>query len=425
MKAWTKFLHNAQHRTTFYLLLNNAMAAGTGLLFWFIMVRLAGLPPDQIGIGYAIIALGTTISLVSKGGLDTALLRNVPKTNTKEGLRLLGTGIFVAASAAVALSAALALASRYGGPVPQLEWGWLLVAVIAMLMIGTSLQDAWFLAQGDAKATFRRNMVFSSARIALPLPILALAPPEPVPVIWLLALIAAALAGIILARRRPQREGTAVPRTEFLRCAARNITSSAAEFLPGLLLVPLVLATQGAASAAYFGMAWTAAAVLLLGSAAIGRSALTSMVRDEPAGPAVRRATRQALLVLGPVAILGIVLSRFIMGIFGKDYATESATAFAILCASTLFVAPAFLYLAYLRAQDRPTALVVFPLALITVLFLLAPLLATKYGLAGVAMAWLGANVPFGLYAATQLLRVSKEVNAHEAPDLRGGAHAE
>ncbi len=406
--------------------MNNAMAAGTGLLFWFIMVRIADIPTGQIGVGYSIIALGTTVALVAKGGLDTALLRNVPKASDREGLRLLGVGILVGASAAILLSGSLALAASTGGPLPQLaRWGWLLVAIIAMLMVGTSLQDAWFLAQGDARSTFRRNVVFSSARIILPLPILALAPPEPVPLIWLLALIAATLTGIALARHRPHHDGGSVPRRAFLGCALRNITSSAAEFLPGLLLVPLVLATQGPAAAGYFGMAWTAAALLLLGSATIGRSALTSMVRDEPPATAVRRAANQALLVLGPVAVLGALLARFVMAIFGTDYATESAPSFAILCASTLFVAPSFLYLAYLRARDRPATLLLFPLAMIAVLFLLAPPLALLFGLAGVALAWLLANAPFGIFALWRLSRIAKEVTTHATPNLCGDPHPE
>jgi len=400
-------LWDPQHRTTLYLMLNQAIGAMTGLAFWFLLARVAGLPPGELGIGYSVLALGTAVGLVAKGGLDTALIRTVPGAHRLEGVRLLRFGVLLGTTVALLVASALAVTAGSGDFLADLSpESWILVALVAVLLVVTWLQDAYFLGGGDPRATFRRNLVFSGARLALPVPIVLLALPAPVPLTWALALVASTLAGIVLARRIPGRAGSSVPRSRFLRCAARNMAGNAAEILPGLLLVPLVLAVSGAESAGYFGMAWTAASLLFLATAAVGRSALVSMSHDGVSGRAVRRGALQCVALIGPAALVGVLFAEPILWIFGPEYATTSATAFRVLCASTVFVAPAFLYLAVLRAEERPLPLVLFPLALVAALFVLAPFLTVQAGITGVAVAWLLANAPFGAYAAWRLVLI-------------------
>lgn len=420
-------LGDPQHRNAYYLLASNGVGAATGLLFWFLLAAIAGLPPAVIGLGYAIVAVGTTAGVLAKGGLDTALVRTVPTTGRVDGLRLLRFAAVLGAGGALVLCVVIAGASLFTSALPQLDGlGWLLVAGIALLLVVTWLQDAYFIGEGDAKFSFLRNVVLSAGRIALPLPVVLLAFPHPVALTWALALGFSALAAAFFARRFPAREGPPVPRLLFLRRASRNFTGSAAEFLPGLVLVPVILVVQGADAAGYFGIAWTAASLLFVASAAIGRSALSEMVRGGRSrySEAIRKGARQHAGLLLPAALFGIVLASPIMGLFGAEYAREAAMAFRVLCASILFVAPAYLYLTVLRAEDRPTALAVFPFAMMIVLFLLVPLLTPFYGLMGVALAWLLANIPFGAYGTWRLLRHARQTDSGPgAATARGSLH--
>jgi O-antigen/teichoic acid export membrane protein len=419
-------LAESQHRNTYYLTLNNVTGAVAGFLFWFLFARVAGLPPSELGVGYAVVALGTTVAILAKGGLDTAIIRKAPCATREGSAHMLRFSVMLGASVAILLSLALWLVSRWAGPsLPLL--GWVFVAAISALLVGTWLQDAHFVAEGEARFSFRRNLVLSASRLLLPLPIVALSFPSPVPLTWALGLVASALAAAAIGRRIPRRAGRPVPRREFLASAARNVTGSAAEYLPGLLLVPIVLAVDGPAAAAYFGVAWTAASVLFQTSAAISRSALAEMVRGGVPGhgSAVRRGLFQNLWLVAPAALAGIALAPEVLSLFGSAYAREGAMVFAILCASVLFVAPSYLYLAVLRARDRSLGLVLFPIAMVAGLLLLAPPLDARWGLKGVAVAWLLSNVPFGTYAAWRLRRESREVMTHGTPSVGGRPHPE
>jgi O-antigen/teichoic acid export membrane protein len=403
------FLAQSQHRTAYYLTLNNLMGAAAGILFWLLLARVARLDAALVGVGYTVVALGTVVAVVAKGGLDTALLLKVPGTGRAEGRRLLAFAVAFAAGVAVLLTGALASAAFALGLLQDLDGpGWVFVGAIAALLAATWLQDAYFVALGQAKRAFQRNAVLAMARLLLPLPILLLAFAHPVPLTWGLALAAAALVGVAHSRTVPDRAGRRVPRTEFLRSAARNASGGAAEFLPGLLLAPLVLALEGPESAAYFGIAWTAASLVFQTSGVIGRSALAQMVQAGPQGTAsaIRKGAAQNAWVAAPLALAVGLLAPLLLGVFGPAYAREGAVALAILCASTLAVAPVALYLALLRSRDRGSwLLVAFPLALVGLLFWVAPALGARYGLVGIAMAWALANAPFGLFAAWRLRR--------------------
>lgn len=404
-------LRHPQHRDTAFLLLNQGAQAVAGLLFWVVLTRALDLAPAAVGVGYAVIALGTIAAVVAKGGLDTALLRHAPRTSRRgaDGLLALGTG----AGAGVALATlAILWATGAWGELAPVDWA--LAATIAILLLAMWLQDALFLAEGRTFASALRNLVASVARVLLPFALVLLAIPRLVSAAWALSIAGAALVGLAMVLRLPRRNGPPASRRAFLASATRNLAGGAAEFLPGLLLAPLVLATSGPESAAHFGMAWTIATILFLASSAASRSVLARLVHDPASAPqAIRRAAVQHLALVAPAALAMIALAPWLLGIFGDSYSSEAGLALVLLAASIVAVAPATLYLSLLRARDAGRSLVLYPLAMLGALAVLAPAMAAQWGVTGVAAAWLLANLPFGAYAAVRLHRESKEVTPH------------
>lgn len=421
-----RHLREPQHRDATLLLANMGLAAASGLVFWLVLTRALRLPPDEVGLGYATIAVGTLLGVLAKGGLDSALVRTVPWASRRSAARLLRLATAIGCGSAVLATAALALASRAGQALsPLTAVGWLQAGAIAVLLVAAWLQDAYFLAEGNAALTLVRTLVGSVARIVLPVALVVLGLGDPVVAAWAGSLAIALAIGLLATTRLPDRGGEDVPTNSFLASAGRNVAGSAAEFLPGLLLAPIVLATEGPEAAAYFGIAWTMAAMLFLAAGAIGRSALAEMARpwSDPAR-AIRRAGAQSLLVLLP-ATAGALLAPVLLGLFGADYAAEATTAFRLLCASVLVVVPASLYLSVLRARERTLGLVVLPVGTIALLLALTPILEAEWGLTGVAAAWILANAPAGLWSLARLTHHAKEVNPLVAQPLGGPPHLE
>lgn len=407
----------SQGRNAAYLIANTGLGAATGILFWFLIVRVLGLPPADVGAGYSVIAMGTIVGVLAMGGLDTAVIRHVPTASGHDGFRLTGLAFAIATGVVAVLSlGAWAVLGRVGGFAAIGVEEWLLMGAIGTALVVTWLQDAFFIARGNALPSVHRNVVFSSMRVLLPFPIALIAIGSTVAWSWMLALVVSAgAAAVFMGRMRPV-PGSTVPRRRFLQSAWRNIGGAAAQSLPGLALAPLVLLIQGPEAAAYFAIAWSAASLLFLASGAISRSALSELVRQGSSGQAhiLRRAMHHHLWLILPGAVAAVILAPVAMGIFGADYAREGSTTLMLLAASAFFVSPSYLYLSVLRAQDRGRTLLVFPGAMILALALLAPVMTQAYGIDGMALAWIVANAPFGIYAAVRLGLIAKEVERRD-----------
>lgn len=422
-----KVLREPQHREALHLTVNTAVLAVGGFLFWILLTRGLGVPAPTVGSGYAIVSLATAVAVVAKSGFDTAIVRHAPDASRSSAAHLLRLSVALGATVALALTLALAGAAALGLPLPELPAaGWALVLAIAALLVTTWMQDAYFVADRQARWALTRNTAFSAARLAAPVALVVLAAPYLVASAWTLALAASALLGVLLARRLPDRDGDEVSRKPFLLTTLRNVTSSAAEFLPGLFLAPIVLAVEGPEAAAYFGMAWAVAHMLFQVSSAISRSALVEFVEGSAGRhpEAVRRGVLQHLALVAPAAVAAILLAPHVLGVFGPRYAELGGLPFAILCASVLVVAPWYLYLAILRARERVVPLVLFPAATVAAVFALVPVLVTRYGLPGASMAWALANTPFGLWSTWRLYKEGQEVSPDGTEALGRRPHA-
>lgn len=441
-----------QHRDATLLMANTGLAAVAGLAFWLVLTRVLDLPAAEIGVGYAVVAVGTTIGLLAKGGLDTALVRSLPSVGPHVARRLLFLGIAIAGVTALLVAAALTLAGQTGHALTSLSGpAWVASAGIGLLLSAAWLLDAYFLCAGQVRVNLLRTLAASAVRIALPFVAFTAIGPGPVAWAWAAGLVASLVVSAPFLRRalaqNPAHAAAtttatatvatadfaaanvdpyaANPVRPFLANANRNLAGSAAEFLPGLLLAPVVLALEGGAAAAYFGMAWTVASLLFLAASAVGRSALAAMARPGASlSGAVRRGAAQSAVVVGGGALAGIVLAPVALGVFGADYAREAGLAFAILCASAFVVAPGSLYLAVLRMRERTATLVLVPVTTMALLLTLVPVLEPRWGLAGVAGAWALANLPFGAWSLFRLAHDAREVNPDAQPH-GGRAHVE
>ncbi|MEA3190149.1 MAG: hypothetical protein QOD77_731 [Thermoplasmata archaeon] len=421
-QAWAQ----AQHRDAAYLMLNTVATAAAGLVFWLVATRVLQLPAREVGVGSAVIALGTLVAVLAKGGLDTALLRYLPSTG-REG-NLFGFALGLGGAFLLAVWGVLALWGTSAGAWPELgRTEWLLVALIGMLLLYAWLQDAVLLSGGRAGQAAARNLGGAVVRIVAAVA-LALVLPLVIPLAWAIGVLCAVVVGNRIQRRIEHAGGTPVSRRTFVASAVRNMAGTAAEFLPGLLLTPILLAVQGPEAAAHFAMAWTLASMLLLACSAIARSALRQLVAREPDPATLRRALRQQAWIVLPGAAGLALLAPWLLGVFGPGYA-DAAPALVVLAASALLAAPASLALSVLRAREHTAPMVLLPTLTLAMLLVLAPTLAGSSGTTGAAFAWLLANVPFAAYATWRLHQETREARPQEVmPDaapVGRGADAE
>lgn len=405
-----------QDRDAAILVVNAVIGALGGLLFWVIITRYLGFDTAQVGMGAAVVSLGTIVGLVGKGGLDASLIRTVPMTSSTGGRRLLRAAVSASVAVAVALTIVLAIIALVGSPGTFLPGsGWFYVGLIGAALSVNWLVDAHFLAEGRASFSLGRNMVFIVARNVAP-PIVVLIPfIEPIGASWSIGLVLATLVGLALVTGLPARPGPPPVFQDFHKRGLLNISGNAAEAMPGLLLAPIVLIAAGPAEAGVIGLAWAAASVFLIAALALCRSAFVRLAKgareDDPA--VVRRVVIQVGLVLTPAIALAILLAPWLLSVFGPDFAAQVTPSFRYLAASTVIMIPVFLYMTLLRVREDPRSLVMFPLVVVGLVSILTFVLGAHAGLPGVIAGWYLAYTPLAMYSTWGIRQYVKEVNTH------------
>src|SRR5439155_6682259 len=138
------------------------------------------------------------------------LMRHVPGATGTNALRLFHVALLVGSVLAVALVAALAIASVFTRLVPALDAPtWTLAGLMAVLLIVTWLQDAYYLGLGTARPTFRRNVVLGVARVVVIVPLVLFASPQPVALAGLVAVAVSAAFATAMGRGIARTSGRA------------------------------------------------------------------------------------------------------------------------------------------------------------------------------------------------------------------------
>ncbi|MDQ3031328.1 MAG: flippase [Myxococcota bacterium] len=118
-------------------------------------------------------------------------------------------------------------------------------------------------------------------------------------------------------------------------------------------------------------------------------SALAGQGRHDVLERYAGRAARYLLMFLGPVVLLVIVFSRWILEHWlGSELADDSAVALSILAVGVLVNALAHVPFSLVQARNRPDLTALFHLIELPVYAVLVWVLVGRWGIAGAAMAW-------------------------------------
>jgi peptidoglycan/xylan/chitin deacetylase (PgdA/CDA1 family)/O-antigen/teichoic acid export membrane protein len=312
-----------------------------GLAFWTIATR--ALIPAEIGIGASLVAAMALFSMLGALGTGTLLLERFKVDPVAERRALLSTGYGIAATGAAAVSAGWLVLSalvHIPGPLGSFSPGTAVLLMGATAIAGVcSTFDLAVLGMGAGGLQLRRNLVGAALRIVVFLGALAVGikSGEVILVAW-----AAGLLGSLFATplRRRLSDRTRVPakrrwdlvRSHWTVAIGHHSLTLAVTTAP-LILPVLVASIVPATQVAYFAQA-SLLANTVLALLYFLTVALFASVEDLDAF----RQKAVKILVLGVLLALaiitgGAILGRFLLLIFGSDYARNSMPLLMIILA--------------------------------------------------------------------------------------------
>jgi O-antigen/teichoic acid export membrane protein len=393
-----RVVHDRLVRTAWPLVVNTASNGLLGVLYWVVAARLY----DQatIGLSTAVIAAMTTLSGIAQLNLGPSLGVFVPRAGEHARRVVLQVYAVVTACAVVALTVFLLVVlphltelSRILDSTPRM----VLFAVAVLAFNIFALQDAALVSLRLSRLIPVENAFFGIAKIVLLVAFVSSLPEFGIFTSWVIPMLAVVpvVSGFIFLRRTDPEQSTlaaTTPRESVPKLALDYVgylfQVSSTFFLP---VVALELLEPVGASV--FAIAWLTCSTLDLLATNVG-TALTveTSYGEDPAG--LRRTLfRRVLPLFAVVTAVGLLLAPLVLRIYGGDYSEHGTLTLQILLLASVPRSLVTFAIAESRAH-RNIKTIVWLRAQNAVLTLgLSFLLTPNFGIEGIALAWLAAQL--------------------------------
>lgn len=385
-------------RNGYSLVVNVAISSGLGLVYWIVAARLFS--PEQMGINAALISTMVSLNALAELNLASVLTRFLPTARDPRSWILGAYGIGAAGS----ILCCLAFLFGVDLWLPKLD---VLTdePLLALWFTGATMTWTIFALQDGALTGLRRaiwipveNTVFALAKIAL-LVVFAAAGFHAFGVFasWTVPLLALVIPiNVLVFRRilpgvqRPTGRGSP-PR---LRSIARF---AGGDFLGTLFFSAayggaplLVLEMLGTAENATYYLAWTIAYSLYL----VGESLSASLTAEgsahrERLEELAARAMGHTLLLLSLGIAVIVLAAPIVLGLFGAAYVDEGVLLLRILALSALPFGIICVHLGVARVEGRIAAVAGLQAAMMILVLGCGAAFLQRFGLVGIAIAWL------------------------------------
>ena len=402
------------YTNVYALTLNTVISSLLGIGYWVLAARLYS--PRELGAGAAVVATMTFLSSLSQLNLNGALAHFLP-TAGRYGGRLI-TGAYGASCVAALLfgTGFLLVAPKISGPVGALSGSAPLALAFVLSVAAWSvftLQDSVLTALRGTIWVPVENAAFSIAKIALLVLFASAVPHLGVFLSWSLPVFVALLAVNVLVFRRllprlHERPSLALPARGVL---LRFVTLDYVGYLflqAGTNGLPvLVTAVLGAGANGVFYIGWLLGGSLELVAYHFATSPTVESSADRSRLPVyARQVLRRGLLLFVPGAALLAGAAPLLLALFGAEYAESGVTVtrlFALAVVPKLIVA---VFIAVSRVQRRVGRIVALHATTTALVVSLALLTMPVFGVTGVAMSYLTAQIFAATVAAPVLFRL-------------------
>ena len=394
---WGKLKSSTLLMNSLYLMLATIVVSVFGFVFWIIITR--NYDTVTVGLTATLLAVSGLLSMLSLSGFDTTLVRFLPKSKRRNDY--MNSSILLVALVGVVITFGFAVSLPFASPKLAFVWHdpWYLAAFMFFTVVTAlnTLTTSIFLAYKCAWDIFIINLIFSLLKIALPL----LVPEGTVMTIFIMVGVSQ-LVGLILSLliMRAQFGFRFSPHihTDILRDSKKYslsvYVSSLLNLLPPTLLPLIVVHKLGAASAAYYYMAFTMATVLYTIAYATMQSVFAEGSHDETAIKAhLAKAARLIGSMLIPAILITVILSSFILKVFGGQYAEQGSTLLRLFAISAIAVAIYSAMGTIFKIVKNLRGVIVMNVVYAVVILGVSYATISSFGVNAIGWAWIAGNL--------------------------------
>lgn len=405
----------------FYLSASTVISSLLGFLFW--LAATSQWSPDEIGSGVTAVSIIGMIALVSTLGTGYSIIR-FSNLQQQDYERLVSTSIITSllVGSLLGIAVVMTLRSLNIGA----SYGIHGMAVYLAIVVGSALSgpaniiDSASIGKRKAHLYLAKNIILGICRILLLVILFESGGVESIVGAFSLGIAGALLFGIWFCLPRSiedfrfRMRGAYKTFKEYYHYSISSQISSILFLAPTFLLPIIITTMKGPEDAAYFYFPWMIAGIVFAVTNSISSSAFAEAVcREENLRDIEAKSVKLVLLVTCTASIGSFLIGRDILAVVGSEYSENSYSILVILVVSTIPWGLTRPYVAFLRAQDRLTSVVLASLIASLVGVGASVFFLTFLDLLFVGLAWMMANAAALAYVVAEARRSKPPVPMH------------
>ena len=411
VKQLKLYINDPLYRNSLYLMASTIVMAGLGFIFWAVAARFY--TEAAVGRSAAIISAITLLALMSRLGLNVALVRFLPKA--EKPADMINSCFTLSGLVSVAVAGIFLVGLGIWSPALELirenpVFSVVFVLIVLVLTL-SGVMDFAFVARRKANFALLKNTIFSLLRIPLPIGLILYFRTFGIVASWGVAVAIALVISLFLFVPRVEAGYRPVPKLNreiiksIRRYAAGNYLAALLGSAPGLILPIMILNLLGSVQNAYFYVAWMIAGLLFAIPISVSQSLFAEGSHFAvPLNVNVRRSYKFIFLLLVPAIILLLLAGKWLLLLFGAGYSANALMLLSVLSISSVFVAINSIYMTILRVTDRIAELLAL-YGFITIVALVGSYLITPTtGIIGIGYVWIAVQGVVSVYVAFAML---------------------
>lgn len=389
-------------KNSYFLMANTAIYAGVGFIFWIVAARVYS--TAEVGIGSAIVSVMGLLSIFALMGFDISLIRYVP-TEEKKGI-IINTCLTTTTAVSILLAIIFLAGLDIWAPALNLlnnnffyEIAFIIFTVFSALSM---LQISIFAAFRAAKYSFFQSLT-NFLRLLL-LPFLLIFGSFGIFAAFGLTYAITFIVGNKFISKVdysykmiPTIKKSVIQK--MFHYSFRNYITNIFTQIPTYILPLLVVNLLSPEMNAYFYVAWTFSLILLTVPVSISKSLLAegSFSQKEFSNKVIQ--SLKFTLILLITAIIGILIfGKYLLLLFGENYALNSFNLLIILCIASIPYSIVQIYATTKRLQKNINELIVIFSFIASATIIGSFFLLQKFGIISIGYMWLASNGIVALY---------------------------
>ena len=393
------------YRNSLFLFANTLVTTSLGFFFWMVVARYY--TAYEVGVSAAIISTINMLALISTLGMDTAIIRFLPKA--KKPLEMINSSFILCGLVALIVVAIFLAGVEVWSPATGFvrENSMFIFAFVMFALFWplSGILSSVFIARRRTEFALMKDTIFSLLKIPLPILLALFFHAFGIVSSWGIAAGIALIIALVLFLPRVQqsykpqfRVNLSVIR-DIWKYSAGNYFAHLFTSAPSLLLPIIIVNILSGEQNAYFYIAWTMASLLFAIPVAASQSLFAEGSHfEEQLAANARRSFKFILLLLIPAVILVVALGKWLLLLFGEAYSTNGLTLLWILGASSLFVGVNSTYYSILRVRGRIRELIAIRAFISIIVIVISSLITPEVGIVGIGYVWIGVQALVSVY---------------------------